>query len=154
MSSFPHSMAYHRIFNRRSTRDWYDLSRNCLPFRSTRVHPSPFFCYSIFSFLCSILLVIVSVCPFSFGHCVICPSNYGFWLLFGIFNFFFQVQYTFYNQKSMLMDKGKYLHSRTVSLCFLEDLIFNSKSRHSLLFLINKSCSYIQNFIPITHYNI
>jgi len=22
----------------------------------------------------------VSFCPFSFGHCVVCPSNYGFWL--------------------------------------------------------------------------
>ena len=38
---------------------------------------------SIFSFLCSVLKIIVhSICPFSFGHCIFCPSLiYGFWLL-------------------------------------------------------------------------
>jgi hypothetical protein len=34
---------------------------------------------SIFSFLCNALWIVV--CPFSFGHCVVCPSIYGFWLL-------------------------------------------------------------------------
>jgi hypothetical protein len=34
-------------------------------------------CCSIFSFLCSVLYIIV--CPFSLSHCVVCPSlNYGF----------------------------------------------------------------------------
>ena len=28
------------------------------------------------------------VCPFSFVHCVVCPSIYGFWLLFGFFKLF------------------------------------------------------------------
>jgi len=35
--------------------------------------------YSIFSFLCSVLYIIV--CHFSFGHCFVCPSSiYWFWL--------------------------------------------------------------------------
>jgi hypothetical protein len=48
-------------------------------------------CWSIFSFMCSVLWIVG--CPFvhfwwivwqlSFGHCVVCPSStYGFWLLF------------------------------------------------------------------------
>lgn len=148
----PLFMAYYRIFNRRSTWDSTIWAGTVYHLEANEFIPPRFCCCSIISFLCRILSTIVI--PLSFGHCVICPSNYGFWLHFGIFKFFFQVQYTFYNQKSMLMDKDKYLHSKTVSLCFPEDLIFKSKSRHSLLFLINKSCSYIQNFIPITHYNI
>jgi hypothetical protein len=36
-------------------------------------------CCSIFSFLCNIFWIVV--CPFSFGHGVVCPSIYGFWLL-------------------------------------------------------------------------
>jgi hypothetical protein len=34
-------------------------------------------CYSIFSFMCRSFFVF---CPFSFGHCVVCPLIYGFWL--------------------------------------------------------------------------
>ncbi len=30
-------------------------------------------CCSIFSFLCSVLYIIV--CPFSFGHCIVCPIS-------------------------------------------------------------------------------
>jgi len=31
----------------------------------------------------------LSFCPFSFGHCLVCPSIYGSWLPpFGIFKFF------------------------------------------------------------------
>ena len=34
-------------------------------------------CYSIFSFMCIVLKIVV--CPFSFDHCVVCPSSiYGF----------------------------------------------------------------------------
>ena len=36
-------------------------------------------CYSIFSFMCSVLQIVV--CPFvffSFSHCVVCPSIYRF----------------------------------------------------------------------------
>jgi len=33
---------------------------------------------SSFSFMWSILLIVV--CPFCFGHCIVCPSIYGFWL--------------------------------------------------------------------------
>jgi len=35
-------------------------------------------CFSVVSFLCNILKIIV--CPLSFGHCVVWPSIYGFWL--------------------------------------------------------------------------
>ena len=35
-------------------------------------------CCSIFSFQCSVLQIIV--CPFSFGHCIVYRSIYGFWL--------------------------------------------------------------------------
>jgi len=39
--------------------------------------------FSIFSFLCSILKIIV--CPFSLGHCIVSPSSiYGFLSLFNI----------------------------------------------------------------------
>ena len=41
-------------------------------------------CCSIFSFLCSVLRIIIwgffVVFPLSIGHCVACPSNFGFWL--------------------------------------------------------------------------
>ena len=37
-------------------------------------------CYSIFSFMCMFCRSCLSFCPFSFVHCVICPSIYGFWL--------------------------------------------------------------------------
>ena len=30
-------------------------------------------CYSICSFLCGVLWIVV--CPYSFGHCVVCPSS-------------------------------------------------------------------------------
>ena len=34
-------------------------------------------CYSIFSFMCNVLQIFV--CPFSFGHCIVCCSSiYGF----------------------------------------------------------------------------
>jgi hypothetical protein len=45
-------------------------------------NPSGFWwdlCCSIFSFLCNALWIVV--CPFSFGHCIVCPSIYCFWLL-------------------------------------------------------------------------
>ena len=35
-------------------------------------------CCSIFSFLCNVLLIII--CLFSVGHCIVCPSIYGFWI--------------------------------------------------------------------------
>ena len=36
-------------------------------------------CCPIFSFLYNASWIVV--CPFSFGHCIVCPSIYGFWLL-------------------------------------------------------------------------
>ena len=30
-------------------------------------------CYLSFSFLCSVLYILV--CPFSFGHCIVCPNK-------------------------------------------------------------------------------
>jgi hypothetical protein len=38
-------------------------------------------CYLIFRFMCMFLENrCLFFCPFSFGHCVVCPSIYGFWL--------------------------------------------------------------------------
>ena len=53
----------------------YQCSRNCLPFQNTHVH-SGFLCCSIFSFLCSVLQIVVFfllpiVIPFDSG----CPIN-------------------------------------------------------------------------------
>jgi hypothetical protein len=44
------------------------------------------FC-SIFTFMCSALQT--TVCPFSFGHCIVCPSlKYYFWLPLWCFHSF------------------------------------------------------------------
>ena len=57
-------------------------------------------CYSIFSFLCSVLYIAVCLgfflffflCRFSFGHCVVCPSSiYGFLLPFWYFQTFLKM---------------------------------------------------------------
>ena len=97
--------------------------RNCLPFRSTCVHPRFLWgsCYSIFSFICMFcrsLFVLLFFffwplcCLFffdirilttplvSFGHCVVCSSSiYGFWLPpFGIYKLFFFFQNRYLHQ--------------------------------------------------------
>ena len=53
---------------------------DCSPFRSTRVHPrySVGACWSIFSFCAMFCRCFFSF--FSFGHCIVCPPIYGFWL--------------------------------------------------------------------------
>ena len=60
------------------------VERNCLPFWRTEVHPQV-----LVGFVLLTPLVVcvcfedrcLSFCPFSFGHCVVCPSSiYGFWL--------------------------------------------------------------------------
>jgi hypothetical protein len=57
--------------------------RNCLPFRSTWVHPGfsgVRVTRSLVLYLCFVDRCL-SFCTFSFGHCVICSSSiYGFWL--------------------------------------------------------------------------
>jgi hypothetical protein len=40
------------------------------------------------SFVLYVLFCRSVVCPFSFVHCVLCPSIYGFWLPFGILKLF------------------------------------------------------------------
>jgi hypothetical protein len=45
--------------------------------RSTWIH---WMCYSIISFMCMFCRSLFLLCTFSFGHCVICSSIYGFWL--------------------------------------------------------------------------
>jgi hypothetical protein len=53
---------------------------NCLPFRSTWVHPR-FGVRVTRSLVLCVCYVdrCLSFCPFSFGHCVVCPSSiYGF----------------------------------------------------------------------------
>ena len=37
-------------------------------------------CYSIFSCMCMFCRSLFVLCTFSFGHCVVCSSIYGFWL--------------------------------------------------------------------------
>jgi hypothetical protein len=45
----------------------------------------------------------LSFCPFSFDHCVVCSSIYGFWLPpFGIFKLFFQSKKRLKIQKSVI----------------------------------------------------
>jgi len=77
-------MTYHRVYSKSyATGATCEVDTNLLSFWSTWVE-SQFYrgsCCSIFSFLCSALQI--SVCPFflfSFCHCVVCPSIYGFWL--------------------------------------------------------------------------
>ena len=76
------------------TRHVHMWSRNCFPFLSTWVRSRCLLVLvvfvlfilfiSIFIFLCNVLYIVV--CPFPFGHCIVCPSIYEFWLsLFGLF---------------------------------------------------------------------
>jgi hypothetical protein len=42
------------------------------------------------------LVLRVIFCHFSFGHCIVCPSqNYGFWLLLWYLQIFLRIQYNF-----------------------------------------------------------
>jgi hypothetical protein len=71
--SFTHSWLITGFVNRITQHDGCHLwGRNCLPFRSNYIHSWLLVgsCCSIFSFLCSVLKIIV--CPFSLGHCIIC----------------------------------------------------------------------------------
>ena len=71
--SFTHSWLITGFVNRITQHDECHLwGRNCLPFRSNYIHSWLLVgsCCSIFSFLCSVLKIIV--CPFSLGHCIIC----------------------------------------------------------------------------------
>ena len=76
LSSF---MTYHRVYSKSD-------SIGVCGWGSANLSGSPEFTpsckrgsyCSIFSFLCNALWIVV--CPFSFGHCVVCPSIYGFWL--------------------------------------------------------------------------
>jgi hypothetical protein len=61
----------------------WGLCCSILPFRSTWVHPL------VLTGVCvapSLVLCVCFVdrclffCPFSFDHCIVCPSIYGFWL--------------------------------------------------------------------------
>ena len=52
----------------------------CLPFQSTYVHPRVRVTRSLVLCVCFVDRCL-SFCPFSFGHCVVCSSIYGFWLL-------------------------------------------------------------------------
>ena len=90
LSSF---MAYHRVYNNSNTTSVTRGAGTAYPsgapefilgfkFRS---------CCSIFGFLCNVLWIIVlSLCPFSFGHCIVCPlslmaSDYHFGILLKLF---------------------------------------------------------------------
>ena len=86
-------MAYHRVYNNSNTTSVTRGAGTAYPsgapefilgfkFRS---------CCSIFGFLCNVLWIIVlSLCPFSFGHCIVCPlslmaSDYHFGILLKLF---------------------------------------------------------------------
>ena len=64
--------------------DVYHLwSRNCWPFLSTWVHPRFLVGFVLLDLLFSVWCFVhhcLSLCPFSFGRCVVCPSIYGLWL--------------------------------------------------------------------------
>jgi hypothetical protein len=58
-------------------------SSNSLLFCSTWVHHQFLVGFILLDLLFSVLFFVdfcLSFCSFSFGHCVICPSIYGFWL--------------------------------------------------------------------------
>jgi len=56
------------------------ISRNCLPFRSTWVFSGVRVTQSLVLCVCFVDHCL-SFCPFSFSHCVVCPSSiYRFWL--------------------------------------------------------------------------
>jgi hypothetical protein len=54
---------------------------------SSRVQDSPLSCCSILSFLSNVLYI-CSIVRFSFGNCIVCPSNYTIRLPFGISKLF------------------------------------------------------------------
>jgi hypothetical protein len=60
-----------------------------ISFQITATRPKHLRSHPVFSGVCvtrSLVLCVcfvdrfLSLCPFSFGHCVVCPSIYGFWL--------------------------------------------------------------------------
>ena len=55
------------------------VEQELLPFRSTRVHPRVRVTRSLVLYVCFVDHCL-SFCLFSFGHCVVCSSIYGFWL--------------------------------------------------------------------------
>ena len=76
-------MTYHRICKQINTTDV--TSGAGTDNRSGAHEFTPSFqwgsCYSIFSFIYMLRDRCLSICTFSFGHCVVCPSSiYGFWL--------------------------------------------------------------------------
>jgi hypothetical protein len=80
LSSF---MTYHRICNYNNATGVTSGGGNAYPSREPEFTPGFQWssCYSIFSFMCMFcrsLFVLLSF--FFFGHCVVCPSFYGFWL--------------------------------------------------------------------------
>ena len=64
--------AYHQVLNKSITTDATSGTASSI-FRGVRVAQCLVFC-AVFSRS-------LPVCPFSFGHCIVCPSNYDFWLL-------------------------------------------------------------------------
>jgi hypothetical protein len=66
---------------------------------------------SIFRFLCNILYIID--CPFSFSHCIVCPSIYDFWLSFWYLQCFWtdskSIRYSF---------PFKLISSKTIDCCW------------------------------------
>ena len=62
-------------------------------------------CCLSFSFLCTVLYILV--CPFSFGHCIVCPiSIYGFWLMFWHLQTFLNKQY--YTKRTIVITLFQY----------------------------------------------
>ena len=75
-------MTYYQICNISNMKGATSGAGTVYPFRTPEL-PRVFrvgSCCSVFSFLCRVLYIIV--CPFSFCHCIVCLSMYGFWLSF------------------------------------------------------------------------
>jgi hypothetical protein len=72
-------MSYHRICNKSSKISATSGARTAHPSGAHKFLCCS--CCSIFRFLFDVFIIIVCLFyPFTFGHCCVCPSNYGFWL--------------------------------------------------------------------------
>jgi uncharacterized YccA/Bax inhibitor family protein len=68
-------MNYHRVCSKSNTMGATCGAGTAYPSGVLKVIPD-FSCFSIFSFILSVLLI--NVCSFTFSHFIDCPSNYGF----------------------------------------------------------------------------
>ena len=70
-------MTYHGFVTRFATSGAGTASS---PFWNTWVHLQILAGFVLLDLLCNVYVLSIVACPFSFDHCVVCPSIYGFWL--------------------------------------------------------------------------